>query len=76
VERLGVERLGVEKQGVARSGEAALRGGIGEGVPIWIGGGAGAGLQLPSGVEFIKTYDEFEKKVGLLPFANKKRTPR
>jgi hypothetical protein len=51
----------------------ALRGGIGEGVPIWIGGGAGAGLQLPSGVEFIKTYDEFEKKVGLLPFADKKK---
>ena len=54
----------------------ALRGGIGEGVPIWIGGGAGAGLQLPSGVEFIRTYDEFEQKVGLLPFADKKRVPR
>ena len=54
----------------------ALRSAIRAEVPLWVGGEAGSAIQLPPDTEFVGSYDDFEQKVGLLPFVGRSKTSR
>jgi methanogenic corrinoid protein MtbC1 len=46
----------------------ALRGGLPDGIRVWIGGTGSRALELPEGVERIDSLEALEQRVGLLAF--------
>jgi DNA-binding transcriptional MerR regulator len=50
----------------------AIRGGLPDGVYLWLGGAAAAALEPPAGVDCIGSLEVFEQRVALLGFERKK----
>ena len=49
---------------------SALRGGLPDGVHLWLGGAGASDLTTPSGVERIGSLEDFEQRVVLLRLAS------
>jgi DNA-binding transcriptional MerR regulator/methylmalonyl-CoA mutase cobalamin-binding subunit len=48
---------------------AAVRGGLRQGVQLWLGGPRASEIELPAGVDCMQTLEDLEQRVSLLPSA-------